>query len=392
MKMNVLAFTLACLSLCACTPTNNFIVADYNKFFDEPYPPVTVKLLRNNAEFRESCHHYNQQSVLHVCTIDAFDLSRLFVELASSEQFYQVSYGESQTDYELYISIATYDYSEGSELAQSALAGATLMLMPLAIKTDIKVDAFLAWNGQPLKHYQYDLPFTEKVSLFTAHKDTEGDIAKMLASHLLKDFQKDNVFSPEFLWAELDASNYKRDLVTPKTAGFYLKSEEHQFQHPFQGFHTRYTHADFPIDGIDSYVYPIQHWDYTNKESMLKQEVLNIKEDIDIVMQTNGGSDLTLNEIESITQAGGAGEIKFLEGSFTNSTGTRIATYASLGIQKDKFVKLRASVEMTAPQDVKLFKEAFRQFNRDYFSGINVPEESLFMFEIRKLWRNKNDL
>lgn len=379
---------LSSVFLVSCATTNKFDLADYDKLLDNPYPPISLHILRNNSEFRSECYEYDQKSLLHHCVIDQFDMGKIYVQLAESGQFHNVDYDGNNADYELHLSVAGYNHESGKELGQAALAGASLLLLPTVVSAEVKVDASLTWHGFELKRYRYDLPFTQKVSLFNANHDSEKDIAEMITSHLIKGFQDDDVFSAEFLWTALDASNYQEDLTLPDVAGRYLKTIEHRFQHPLLGVQNRYTHENFPLFAIDTFVYPVAHWDYRDQETALRREMIDIQDDIKITLRTSGIDELRFEDIEIMERFGVESPIFKLRGEYTTNDNEILETYIYLGIQKDKFVKIRVSRESGDERSEESFSDLAEAFLEDFLDSIEVPEESLFMLKLRQQWRS----
>jgi len=388
MTKNLFITPLLLLILAGCTTPNQFEVAEYNQLLDNPHPPLSIYRYQNNPEFREECHAYDQQSILHHCILDQLSFSKIQSEFIESGQFQQVNLGGNQSDYQLYLSIAGYNHEGGEEIGQAALAGATLLLLPMSVSANIKVDALLSWQGFELKRYRYDLPFTSNVSLLTANQDTDGDVAKMVASHLIKDFQEEDTFSSEFLLSSINASNYKENLKTPDAAGAYLKTNEHLYHHPFQGLQSRYTHSDFPVDYIDSFVYPVRHWEIEDVELSLEREIQNIKDDIEIYARTYELKELVFNESELRRNVAEFPAIYYLKGTYQGEDGISYATYVYLGMQKDKLVKLRSTVEIQNDEVMNRVEASFELFAQEYFEMVDVPDESLFMLKLRKEWRN----
>jgi len=378
------------LVVSGCAATNKFSVAEYEQTMDAKFPPVALFSKIPDAELKERCETANRESLLRRCNLNSIDYSEVYRELGVSGLFESVHMANDDVPYQLLISSAVYDKTGAAELGQAAIAGATLMLAPLSTSWEIHIDAVLTWHGQLIRQYQYAIPFTESINLFTRPESGRRDKAKAIVSHLIADFQEDDAFSPETLYTTLEASDYGEQLALPEVVGEYLYSPLVLFPHPFHGAQARYEHRQFQFDFVDVFVYPIPSWEWEDGKGTLARESLRIRKEMEYVQKEGQWEDLDLaNDAWEYWRRGDdTVPVLALSGAFsTAGEGERYRTYTYLFMQKDKFIKVRASFtgEGRSEKDVEAFARAL-------LAGVGVPDESPFMARVRKNWRDNRSL
>ncbi|GAA6167263.1 hypothetical protein NBRC116591_10730 [Sessilibacter corallicola] len=384
MTFKALIASVSFLLLAGCATNNQFVVAEYEKIVEEKFPPISVYYQTPPDELRQFCNVYKEKSALHDCFTNIIDLENFYDEFNDSKLFENVYYAEKDVDFKVLISTANYYHSSGADLGRAAIAGATLLLAPLTNPQDIKVEAAITWKDHVIQRYQYDIPFTAKASLFSTNRNPESDMAKSIASYLMKSFQESEVFTPEFLSKEIESSNYSDELTLPEFVGEYQFSEDIIFHNPLNGVVNRYTHQEFLFDYVDVFVYPVRHWDLNNGKALIEREIGIIKNEIDLLLQESNSSKAEFDEPEFYSVNSTEGKVSFaaLSGDYLTEEKQRYKTVIYLYQEEDKFIKFRSTFEADAAlgRQIKTFVD-------EVAGKIQVPEESLFMAQIRQSWR-----
>ncbi|GLS26035.1 hypothetical protein [Marinibactrum halimedae] len=369
------------LVISGCATTNQFVVAQYNTTATEKFPNLSVFYQHPPKALRTFCEEFDQKSLLHHCSLNDIGLNKFHNALDDSQLFEGVYYANQDVDYKLLISTAHYNHEGGDELGQAVIAGATLMLAPVIVNTDIKVDASLTWNGQVIKHMQYDLPFTNNITLFTAQQDHKQDMATSVVSHIIRDFQQENLFSASLLYQKLDATDYTTATL-PETTRHFIRSDHYQFHHPFNGLMTRYTHKTFEFDHIDAFIYPIRHWDLNNDSFLLSEELDNYKREMEIYLKEAKFSELNIIEATQVSIENNNTKIPaaYLKATYQTDEQQSVTTILYIFRNKDKFVKVRSTYESEAN-----LSDQVVTFSQELASRISVPDESLYMMKARKM-------
>lgn len=387
--MKLITCLLTLIILSGCATTNQFTVAEYTVSEAEKLPPIGVFLKQPEDGFRQECEEFDSRSVLHHCLLNRAALPKLHTELLGSGVFSDVLYARRDVDYQILISTARYNFEGGSDLGSAVVAGATLMLAPMSVSTNIKVYAKLLWRGHEVKNYQYDIPFQFRASLLSLNQDSERDIAKSIVSRLIRDFQKDDVFSGELLAGILKSSNYYTDLKMPETAGVFIKGDDYVYRHPFLGVQVRYLHPEFQFDVADVFVYPIRKSNWNNISEVLREESFNVRKDIELMQKEGVWSSISLGEDQEYSRKVNGQLVKLLSfyGDFVDKEQVEYETKTYLFLHNDKFVKIRGTFAKTEQDPPNM-----NEFVFNILKNIQTPEESLFMAKVRKQWRDYSTL
>ncbi len=383
--MKLIGSVFVLLALVACSATNKMIVADYDIRIEKQLPTITVFLKRPTDDFRERCLNFDNASVLNHCQLNQLNLSKFATELKQSGLFEDVEYANKDIGYRLLVTTGTYNAEGGEDIGNALIAGATMMLAPIVVSTDIKVDAVLFWYGYELKRFQYELPFEERRSILTMGQDTERDIAKSIASHILRDIQSKKLFTANYLSKTIKSSDYENTLKAPKEMGNFFRQATVIYNHPFGGARMRYSRETSLSGHVDVFVYPIRSAFWQNEMDILGKEVANIKKDIEWVNTENETKTLRMDDHEPITVSSTKGDINavMFESEFLDSLSNEYLSQTYLMIMKDKFVKVRHTALKGGPS-----RKDINTFVNQLVDQITVPEESLFMARLRKNWRD----
>ena len=377
------------LILTGCSSTNQIIVADYIIDSEKKLPSVTVFLQRPSEAFRQECETFDSKSVLHHCLLNRLNLSKFSQEIQQSGLFNDVFYANQDIDYRLLVTTGSYNLEGGDDLGSAIISGATLMLTPTIISTNIKVEASLYWYEYELKRFQYDLPVQLRASLFSLNQDTERDIAKSVASHILRDIQSEELFSPSYIAKILQSSDYKNSLKAPDQAENYLRYDTFIFNHPFQGAMVRYLEDAYPSDNIDVFVYPVRATSWESNEETLSKEIANTKKDIELSNKENNVETVRVDNSNPLSFQRNGQVINALafESEHHDSLYNEYISQTYLMIINDKFVKVRHTTLKGGSS-----RKDLGRFVQQIASNIVIPSESLFMAKVRKRWREEDTL
>ena len=182
------------------------------------------------------------------------------------------------------------------------------------------------------------------------------------------------IFTAEFLYRALDASNYEHDLAVPHSFGQFTKLDTQLFADPFSGAITRYTHPAYEDALVDVIVYP-----FTHKITEDDRTLLNEQLDADLakasVVAKAQQLTLTLSHPAAPYQVKG-----FADGwrLGVKAEAENLPTlYASTYVfrKHDKIIKIAT----TFPTD---FSDPLVN---ELIQHVDVPKESLLMKRVRKL-------
>ncbi|BFM13934.1 hypothetical protein R50073_01170 [Maricurvus nonylphenolicus] len=385
-RKSILAFLCICFFLVGCSVTNEFQVATYETAVERKYPPISVFHSSPIESFVDECQTFDKASIMQTCNLRAVNLGAFQKALKNSGMFADVLYADRDVGYRIVLSSASYVKEDAADIGSAALAGATLLVAPVQVTSNIKVNASLKWHDVLLETVEVELPFTQKMSLLTMDQDHDADIAKSVSSFILKELQEKDAFRIGHVAEKLQSSNYDEDLILPEQLGSFIKEDFHWYDNPFYGYQTRYSHTDFLFNIVDVFVYPIRSADLTRSRHLLKKEFDSLLEDIDLAEKE--GFFRALSKGEPIAKRWHVGiqayDIMKFSAHFLNQEDEAKVTFAYLFLLDDKYVKVRATFadnEQSIPDVDRLIQELI--------GNIKVPKESLFMARTRKQWRDQ---
>ncbi len=387
LKLSIIIFLLC--TLVGCATTNQLTLAEYEVNAERMLPPVSVFLRRPSEVFRQKCEAFDNESFLNHCGLNRLDLGKFVTELKHPGVFKDVLYANKDVGYRILVTTGSYNSEGGKDLGSAAIAGATLMLAPIVMSANIKVDAALYWYDYELKRFQYDLPIEMRASLLSMDQDTDRDVAKSVASHILRDVQAGELFSAAFLAKTLKSSDYSSELLVPDRVADYFREGLQVYNHPFNGAMVRYIEDTAPADYIDVFVYPIRSAHWSDEENILAKEIENVKKDIELFNKENNMESYQLvnNEFVAFQAADKSINSLMFEGNYEDSLSNQYVTQTYLMIIKDKFLKVRHTALKGG-----VSRKNIEKFISQLLKGTAVPEESLFMAKLRKRWRDSEAL
>ena len=127
----------------------------------------------------------------------------------------------------------------------------------------------LLWRGMEINSTSVDIE---------SHQDHDGkssdskeDIATRLLSRWYAKSDENHLFTTDFLYSALEASDYTRSLKVPQKLGDFTRFDTQLYPDPFKGAVTRYIHPTFEDALIDVTVYPLIAKASANRDTLLQQ-------------------------------------------------------------------------------------------------------------------------
>ncbi|MGB1296753.1 MAG: hypothetical protein ACPG8A_00695 [Psychrobium sp.] len=373
--------------LTSCASTTKTKLAAYDKHVDYQMPAVSIYHTKLSSELKDKCQNFAEESVLNHCHINKVSTRQYSKQFKDTNLFEEVHFANDNIEYSIAISTASMDSETAGEISQAALSGASLLLVPMTNSMDVDAEVSVYWRNFKIKQYEYQLPYTSSISLFSDKEDADIDFAQSLVSNVLKDLQTDQTLSTRFLAQTLKASNYEQELVVPAKIANFDNMGQYIYNDPLLGSSTTYAADGFHNDRIDLYVYPIRKVDLSDEQRLLAEESKSIENEFNSVAKQLEWTNVKFSAPKTLTVQHKNQQINgiYFEGEYLQKLGEKSFTSVYLFKLKDKFVKFRAS-----------FPERFiTQPISKVFSQIRVPDESVFMKELRaegkKQQKNKDN-
>lgn len=369
--------------LLGCATTSSPLqLAKYQTNLAYQYPPISIFFDDISPELANECRHFNDSSALNHCRVNAFEPELFWQSFEKTNLFNQVNFAGSDDPYQVVIATATLDGETAQELSQSVLSGASLLLIPMENKQLVKAEVSIYWKNLKLRQYQYELAHVKKTSLFNDARQTDADFSDRLISHIIADAQQDELFSAKFLRHHLSASDYEKNLTLPPTiAGFEL-AQRLVHNDPLYGSLSTYASQAHHNDKIDIFVYPIRQVLLEDQDSVLAKEMQYLKREIRMFAEQLQWQELNFAKASKLVIDGDAKQIKGLsfEATYLQDFGEVNYSSTYLFMMQDKFIKVRA----TFP------KRYLDEHISQAITAIKVPQESLFMAQLRASQRSKS--
>lgn len=371
---------LAILLLSACATTPNRHVADYDKNAGAVYPPVSFFISPPSNQLMEECTAFDNASVMQHCNINQFDSALYWQQLYTSGLFEKVSFGGKDSDYQVVISTANMSRETATDITKAALARATLLLVPVDNDFPVRAEVAVLWRSILIKRFDYSVPFSQTMSLFHKPEDGARNFAETLVSYFLRDIEQEQVFSGAFLLSALNDSDYIHDLKAPDQLLDFNLIGQYVFPNPLFGTQLRYANPKFQDDYLDVFVYPIRRTDWQDTHDVIQQELDNSREETELFYQEQQ-KPLVLERNQDIRWQQDGREFYggYFEGHVDDLEPLPTSTYVF--IQGDKFIKLRCSFPA----------EYAEQLVKVLLSALMVPDESLFMTQLRQHHRTEDN-
>lgn len=303
------------------------------------------------AHLTEELETYCETADTVKCELNVLSQPRLLAALQKTDTERNVIKALENSEYELLIGSATIKNKENS-----------------VQKLVLEVTA--QWHGITIDDVQLTAVLDTSVARLT---DSIFDASNRLLNEWIESALSKQLFSAEFLYQFLGASDYKNELKVPQQIGDFALSRQHLFSDPLKGMLSRYIHKDFELAVFDVYVYPIKNDDSVLTQS--RDELLREQQDIRSISQALGKEALTMSEIYELDNLVGLKDIRvfaFEATLQTNSEPLFATQYAY--VKNDKVVKF--SINVPARITNSLIADAI--------NAIVVPSESSMMKQVRQ--------
>ena len=286
---------------------------------------------------------------------DAISPDSFIKELSNSGQFYDLIPNGEGTDYELLIANVGVSPNKHQRHAKQF------------------AEFTLQWRGIEIDSSTFDIDALINDSEQRGNQNTKNE-AFLLVSRWLEHVNQARIFTSQFLFDALEASNYDLGLQVPETIGDFTKLDTQLFADPFSGVITRYTHSEFEDALIDVIVYP-----FIAPLSLKEAELLpnQLKNDLQKASANAALQNLTLSQVSPASPYTVNDKISGWRLGLSAASETSPTIFATTYVfkQQDKIVK----ISTTFPPD---FSDTIVN---ELIVNVEVPKESVMMKKIREL-------
>ena len=299
-----------------------------------------------------------------LCSDDVITPSLWFDTVVEGLSSMTVHRSNNQSDYEILIASQLRSTQQQTQ-QRSTLA----KLFPSANNgksQSIHSEITIQWRGFALNTYHTSSPFTD------------GDALSKIATQVFKRWQNHaavvGIFSRDFLYSSLKASDYRNELILPSQLGEFFLEDTQLYADPFRGAVARYRHPRFENAILDVNVSPIlSPLAQANKQWLLNQ----IYEDFKRAEKVSESRNLVFGvdeNVSPITLAESEGHYFSVHAIDEFEEPLYAATY--LFRQEDKLVKFTSSF----PHSVAI------HLIEEVLTTLKVPGESELMLQMRSLF------
>lgn len=234
------------------------------------------------------------------------------------------------------------------------------------------LEVTLLWRGMEINSTSVDT-MSQQNHNGKSH-DSEEDIAERLLSLWYSISQENNVFSTDFLYSALEASDYTRSLKVPQKLGDFNRFDTQLYPDPFKGAVTRYTHPTFEDALVDITVYPLLAKANADKDTLLQQA---LHEDWKKASEVAHARGLNLSKDKPLTEFTANPLAKGWRLSMKAESETSDTIYATTYVftQHDKIIKISTTFPTALSDPIA----------RTLMETIEVPAPSRLMEQVRQL-------
>ena len=368
-------------ALSGCATTENHNLAEFESNDKGSLPEISFFYSWPSDALRNECRQFDESSVMNHCLINNISGYEYFDSLRRTKMFQKVKLADEQTEYQVEYATAWMHGENAADISKAAVAGATLLMVPVSMEKQIKAEVNVYWRGKVIEQLTYDLPHVSTLSLFHDPQAGNRNFTDTLTSHFLKDVQEKQIFTPQFLSKKLNSSDYETRLQAPEASGDFALAGKFIYNSPFLGASLRYHHKQFADDYIDVFVYPVKKASWEDSAAVIKQELAFIRKEIDIVKKEQAWLSAEFGEDIAFAWQYEGQDFQgfYFDGVIQRQDEEESYTSTYAFIKKDKVIKFRT----TFPAQFSM------AFVKHIMSEIEVPEESVFMAKIRLDAENK---
>lgn len=348
---------ISCLFLCALVSFANQVEASAVHQGVSVFSTYPSEGLLNSCSAQHALPQQEQalKNTAEICMEDAISPDSFIEELSNSGQFYDLIPNGEGTDYELLIANVGASPNKHQRHAKQF------------------AEFTLQWRGIEIDSSTFDIDALINDSEQRGNQNTKNE-AFLLVSRWLEHVNQARIFTSQFLFDALEASNYDLGLQVPETIGDFTKLDTQLFADPFSGVITRYTHSEFEDALIDVIVYP-----FIAPLSLKEAELLpnQLKNDLQKASANAALQNLTLSQVSPASPYTVNNKISGWRLGLSAASETSPTIFATTYVfkQQDKIVK----ISTTFPPD---FSDTIVN---ELIVNVEVPQESVMMKKIREL-------
>lgn len=207
--------------------------------------PVSLFATYASPTLTAECEALNDNAP---CEEDAVGGLQFAATLAEKKWFDEVLTDTDNADYEILIASLSADGPVPDESGLT-LHSATAGLWPADTVPYYFTELTVQWRGVEINSQQFrTVAMSEK---------TEAALSEEILNTWWLSAIEKRVFSAEYLFAALGASDYRSELVLPEHIGEFTLEDSQYYPDPFKGIITRYSHPEFADALIDITVSPV---------------------------------------------------------------------------------------------------------------------------------------
>ncbi|WP_334021172.1 hypothetical protein [Alteromonas sp. S015] len=319
------------------------------------YPSDT---LLKACESQRALSEVSAQQTANRCFEDAISPDRFIKILSESGEFsHLLPYGEGN-DYELLIANVGAMPGEHQQHAKQF------------------AEFTLQWRGIEIDSSSFNADVVGNADVKTETGIVEEE-AQSLITHWLLHAKHAGLFTSQFLFNALEASDYEVGLQVPNAVGKFTKLDTQLYADPFNGAITRYVHPEFEDALVDVIVYPFLDQLSSSESELLPRQLQN---DLQKASATADLQHLTLSQLSPASRYEVNSSLKGWRLGLSAVSETSPTIYATTYVFRlqDKIVK----VSTTFPPD---FSDSIVN---QLIVNVQVPQESEMMKKVRSLLLN----
>ncbi|MFQ3207737.1 MAG: hypothetical protein ACI9IT_001897 [Glaciecola sp.] len=294
-----------------------------------------------------------QANTAITCKLNALSQAALLASLYEADTSRKVISALKGSEYELLIGSTTITDNTNNKVIQ-----------------ELRLEVSAQWRGIILNDVQLSVILDNNITNTTEQIATASN---QLLSQWIESAANKQVFSAEYLYQFLGASDYANELKVPFKIGDFNFSRQHLFNDPLKGMLTRYIHKDFALAVFDVYVYPLKT--SHSAEIQSQNELLLEQQDILAISKALGNDALTMSDIYELESIAGLQDTRIFAFEATLQVNSEpLFTTQYVYVKNDKVVKF----SINAPPRItnNLIAEAI--------NAIAVPSESSLMKQVRQ--------
>ncbi len=231
----------------------------------------------------------------------------------------------------------------------------------------------LQWRGIEIDSSSFYASAVENTDVKTETALAEEE-AQSLIARWIQHAKHSGLFTSQFLFDALEASDYKGGLQVPNAIGDFTKLDTQLYPDPFNGAITRYIHPEFEDALVDVTVYPFLDQLSSDENELLPKQ---LESDLQRASATADLQQLTLSQISPASRYEVNSALRGWRLGLSAASETSPTIYATTYVFKlqDKIVK----VSTTFPPD---FSD---NIVNQLIVNVEVPQESEMMKKVRSL-------